>query len=166
MSEVLAPILAPEVLASLAAPANPMAVRRMGRSDLDELRPWLVGRLRERHTEATPGMVMGWLLGCLANNEYWFVRSGKAVALAQLVTIPLEPQPVAAEIFLLHQEGGEEQAAALYPAMASWAAHQNASRLEVMAFTDLGRVDVSMMLARGVVVHSRKVSFVRLGRLI
>ena len=116
---------------------GPLAQHRFGLADLDEMGHWLVTRLRERYIETSPGMILGFLRGCMTSNEWWFERRGKAVGLAQLLRLPLEPQPIAAEFFLLHQPDGEEDAFALYPAMASWAAHQNASRLVVERHSDI-----------------------------
>jgi hypothetical protein len=125
-------------------------IRRISLGDLDLLANWLIGRIQERHAEASPQAVMGWLRGCLSSNSMWFVRTDHAVALAEIVRVPLEPQPICQEHFVLHQGGDwhDDEAGALYPAMASWAANQNASTLYVNAHSDVTRNMIASRLGK------------------
>ena len=117
-------------------------VRRMGLADLDEMGAWLIQRLTTVHPEATPREIMGWLRGAIASNEVWLVRSAHCAAMAQVVRLPLERQPIATELFVFAQDGFLEEAAELYRPMASWAAHLDCSRLEVERCSDVARRDI------------------------
>ena len=67
-------------------------------------------------------------------------RSVNACALAELVRVPLEPQPIVMEHFVLARTPLDVyEAADLYPAMASWGAHQNASTLHFERHSDVPR---------------------------
>lgn len=117
---------------------SPEDIRRVERVDLEMMAAWLVKRLQERHTEAGYGVIMGWLGGLLASNEYFFVRTARAVALAQVVRLPLEVQPeVHVRFCFCMAEEDEHEAADLYPRMASWAANLNASKIFLAGWSDI-----------------------------
>ena len=137
-------------------------IRRMTRADLVEMAAWLIGRLTERHAEATPAQIMAWLHGCMTSNEHWFVRSANVCALAQLVRLPLEPQPIAQDIFVFVRPDAEEAPVMLYSAMASWAAHLDASRLDVDIHTDVPRITIAAHFGS---VQNRRIASLKLGRL-
>jgi hypothetical protein len=52
--------------------------------------------------------------------------------------MPLEPRPLVQELFVFARDDyGNNEAAALYPRMALWAAHHRAARLIVGRHTDV-----------------------------
>lgn len=143
----------------------PVIVRRVQRPDLDNLGAWLIKRLQERHTEATPAQIMGWLRGCLASNEFLFLRTARACALAQFVRQPLEPQPEAWEIFcFVMAEGDEHEADVIYPRMASWASNLNASKLWIGIWSDIPAKRAAGKIGRQ--HHTKCQQHVLLGRVV
>ncbi len=156
------PIIPLAVVAPVIASPSESAIRRVESPDLVELRGWLVTRLQEKYGEASASAITGFLRSCIGSNEWWFCRTHLAVGLAQLVRLPLEPQPIAQEFFVFCQEEGDSDAASLYPAMASWAAHQNASRLIVSVLSDVKRQTISGRL--GCSLRSTGGQFAPLGR--
>ncbi len=130
-------------------------IRRVALSDLEQMWPWLLARLQEKFPRATPSSVKGWLRSCMDSREYWFVRTDHAVALARLARLPLEPDPVAIEEFVLAREGQEEAAATLYVGMARWAELADASRLEVARCTDVATADIGLKLGK---LHSMPIT--------
>jgi hypothetical protein len=122
---------------------DPGTVRRMEMPDLSQLQDWLAYRLHERHPEAAAAEIKGFLRNCITSNEWWFVRTELACGLAQLIRLPLESQPIVQDFFVFAMTPAEDdgsaadQAASIYPAMASWAAHQNASRLVIPRYSDV-----------------------------
>lgn len=113
---------------------------RVSPIDFDDIGAWLVERLQARHPNASQQAIMGWLRGCMFANSIWFVRTRDAVALAEIVRVPLEEQPIVIEHFVLSREEAVDEAADLYPAMASWAANQNASALHWDRYSDVSRI--------------------------
>lgn len=142
---------------------DPEAIRRVGLADLDVMREWLIKRMQERYTDATAPQIMGFLRGCVNSNEYWFVQTDHACALAQITRRALERQPVAVEIFVFRrEEEDEEEAAELYPRMCSWAANLDASRLEVDNFSDVTRGKIKGRCGH---VYSKSAAHIKLGSL-
>jgi len=147
---------------------NPAIIRRVEMPDLMRLQDWLAGRLHEMHPEATAAGIKGFLVNCVNANEWWFVHTEKACGLAQLVRIPLEPQPVVQDHFVFMRKDdendieGPEQAASIYPAMASWAAHQNASRLVIPRYTDVTQEVIAYRMKQ--TPRATRARFLELGR--
>ena len=113
---------------------------RVSIADIADLSTWLLDRLYNKHPHATPQMILSWLRSCMDANGMWFVRSANACALAELVRVPLEPQPIVMEHFVLSRSClNAYEAADLYPAMASWGAHQNAATLHWERHSDVPR---------------------------
>lgn len=113
---------------------------RVSIADIADLSTWLLDRIYDKHPHATPQMILSWLRACMDANGMWFVRSANACALAELVRVPLEPQPIVMEHFVLARTHMDVyEAADLYPAMASWGAHQNASTLHWERHSDVPR---------------------------
>ena len=141
----------------------PAVIRRVGIVDLaGPLLPWLTKRLQEKHAEANAGEIAGWLRGCLFSNQMIFIRTEHAVGLAELCMEPLERQPFAREVFVLAMEGHTDEAVPMYAAMASWAAHQNCSRLEVDNHTDVMRADMKQQVGG---FRTKSKAWMHLGRL-
>jgi len=116
--------------------------RRVTLVDLSGMADWLIARLQERHPTATSAQIVGWLRSCMDNNEFWFVCTDHTCALAGVRRVPLEPFPVAEEIFVFARPGHEDDAEPLYRRMASWAAHQEATILRVDVHTDVTRSNI------------------------
>lgn len=112
-------------------------IRRIVPTDFNELGLWLISRLQKVHPEATGPMILTYLRGCSQSNDHWFVRKGGAVALAKVERVPLQAQPIAAEVFVFCQEECLDDAADLYVPMRQWAAGINCERLEVYVNSDL-----------------------------
>lgn len=135
---------------------NGALIRRMEAPDLTQLQDWLAFRLHERHPEAGAAQIRGFLNGCIGNNEFYFVRTDLACGLAQLIRLPLEPQPVVQEFFVFARKDKDiddetdteanNQAASIYPAIASWAAHQNASRLIMPRRSDVKEIYIMKLM--------------------
>jgi len=151
----------------IAAP-DPAIIRRMELPDLTQLQDWLAFRLHERHPEAAAAEIKGFLRNCIYSNEWWFVRTEQACGLAQLIRLPLEPQPVVQDFFVFMRQHDEndieapEQAASIYPAMASWAAHQNASRIIIPRYSDVPEGIVARRMQQ--TPRATKARYVELGR--
>jgi hypothetical protein len=126
-------------------------IRRVIPTDFDELGLWLISRLQKIHPEATGPMILTYLRGCSQMNDHWFVRKGGAVALAKVERVPLQTQPIAAEVFVFAREGFEDDAADLYRPMAQWAASKDCSQLEVCISSDIPIKRAREMLGRTLV---------------
>lgn len=120
-------------------------VRRMSRVDLDELGEWLLERLKKVYPGRSPAQVMGFLRGACESNESCFVRTAKAVALAQIVRIPLTDDSVE-ERFVLAMDGGREQAANLYHHLYQFCLNSGCDCYVLSRHTDVGhnRVETRM----------------------
>lgn len=125
---------------------DPATIRRVELPDLMKMESWIVPKIIGHYPEATRPQIMGFLLNCLSSNTHWFVHTSLAVGLAQLSYVPLEQQPIVQEIFVLAQEYGNDDVRNMYRAMASWAAHQNASRMIVGAHSDTTHAVISYCL--------------------
>lgn len=120
-----------------AIPAEPVNVRRFSLGDLEDKGVWLLNRLRERYPHISEQMFAGWLRGEMLSNECFFVCSPRAVAMAQVLREPLQPQPYVKEVFVLAMDGGEGEAAQMYGEFKRWAKHSGAERIEVGRFSDV-----------------------------
>lgn len=141
-----------------AIPVEPVNVRRFSLGDLEDKGIWLLARLRERYPHISEHMFAGWLRGEMLSNESYFVCSPRAVAMAQILREPLEPQPYVKEVFVLAMDGGEDEAAQMYGEIKRWAQHSGAERIYVGRFTD---VPVSRMQSIFGTVHQINSLFVR-----
>lgn len=122
-------------------------VRRVTPADLNEIGPWLIGRFQERHPNASPQQILGWLRGSIYSNDRWFVRTDHACAMAELRRVPLEAYPDAIEMFCFAEsDEWRHEAADLYQTMAKWAANLEATNLEVDIWTDCSRQMIATRL--------------------
>ena len=89
--------------------------------------------------------VMGFLRGACESNESCFVRTAKAVALAQIVRIPLTDDSVE-ERFVLAMDGGKEQAANLYHHLYQFCVNAGCDCYVISRHSDVGnnRIETRM----------------------
>lgn len=132
-------------------------VRPMTRPDLSDKAPFLCRRLREHYPALQDRQTYGWLQACCGNNEYFFVRSDRAYALAHMYRDFLDNRPSVREIFVLAETDdskhpknsdaekyqGEQnaialiEAAELYAAMIRWCQAIGADELIVDKLSDV-----------------------------
>jgi hypothetical protein len=88
---------------------------------------------------------MGFLRGACESNESCFVRTAKAVALAQIVRIPLTDDSVE-ERFVLAMDGGKEQAANLYHHLYQFCVNAGCDCYVISRHSDVGnnRIETRM----------------------
>jgi hypothetical protein len=139
----------------------PFTIRRAGLVDLERL-GWLIARLHERHPRVSPANIKVWLRSASFSNEMWFGITDHAAALVEVSRVPMERQPVATEVFVLAEsDEWTHEAAAMYPAMASWAAHLDCSTFEVDRFTDVTRIQIKKVM--GINFIPRSTAYFTLG---
>ena len=119
--------------------------QRVNLADLQELADFILRKIMVRYPTHNPRAVMGWLMAAIDSNEYFFVRCGPAVAMAQVIRDFLAPME-AREVFVFAPEDSIGHGRALYSDMAQWATNQGAARLVVEVFTDIEHADVSLEL--------------------
>ena len=116
----------------------PVDVVRFGMADLQPLGNWLMERLRDAFPHLNERMLFGWLRGVIDSNEYLFVRSPRAVALATVVYRPLSAHPVVEEVFVLAMsEADIPEAAQMYPRFRQWAESIGAGEIVIERLTDV-----------------------------
>lgn len=139
----------------------PFTIRRAGPADMNGL-GWLIARLHERHPRVPPGQIMAWLRAASFSNEIWFGITDHAAAMVEMARQPLEPQPVATEIFCLAEsDEWTHEAGAMYPVMASWAAHLNCEKFEIDRHTDVTRIQIKKIM--GINFTPRSTAYFTLG---
>lgn len=106
-------------------------------NDIEELGPWLVERLKVRWTHLHERQIGGWLQAAIGVRGFLFIRSEKAVALAQATNKLMQPQQVVEEVFVLAREGGIEEAALLYREFKHWADALGADEVICENLTDV-----------------------------
>lgn len=121
------------------------ACRRVNGNDLNELAGWLLDKILSRYPDKNPRAVMGWLQGCSESGEFFFVRCGDAIGLAQIKQDFLRPKS-AHEVFVFAPPEKIDQAKAIYSDIAVWATHNGCDRLVVEVFTDVDHGDISLEL--------------------
>lgn len=132
----------PRVVRDHAPPAN-----RMTFSDVEEDAGWITAKMQKRTKLASVQGVKTWLRSCIAANDLWFMKSGLAVGMAQLVREPLK-SPRAEEIFVFCKDGGEADGADLYINMAMWANRLDCVRLDVDLWSDVPKPEIVARLGR------------------
>lgn len=121
---------------------------RVTRADLEELRPWIEGRLSEKFPHKAPFAIFGWLIGCMTQNDMLFVRAGGGIALVQLQKPFLAKFPWCETVFVLAQEGRMGDASGLFQDIYNWADRERCTHLIVDERTcDVERADIGMELS-------------------
>lgn len=149
------------------AAAEPIAARRFGLADLSEMGAWLLWRLKDRYPHLDERNLAGWLRGMIDSNEYLFVRTRNAVALAQIQHRALDPLPIVDELFVLAkgrdsdgvvEKGALAEAAELYGEFLRWARSLGATEIAIERYTDVPRDQIKERLGR---VWVREVPFAK-----
>src|SRR5712672_4228096 len=103
-------------------PYVPVTIARFALPDLDVWGVHLMERLLSRFPHLNDRMFIGWLKGCMDSNEFLFIRSANAVALAMIVRSPLQPTADVQEVFVLTRgKGCEDEGLAMYDEFRRWA---------------------------------------------
>ena len=139
-----------------------ISVHRVVLPDLDRSGSWLIARLKTKYPHLTDREVTSWFRGIMESSEYLFIRRNKGVLLAQSLRDPLTHIPAIREIFCLAQDGGVEDAAALYADLRRWAEGLGAVEIIVETFSDVSKVQIAEVL--GTRVSARPISVARLDR--
>ncbi len=121
----------------------PSEFHRFGLPDLEDMGAWLVERLKGRWGAVSDKNIAAFLRGVMESNEFLFVRTKNAVALAQAAHKPLEAVPFVEEIFVLVRNDAFEEGAQLYGAIRNWGESHGASRIEVGNMSDVEPEDVA-----------------------
>lgn len=129
--------------------------RRFYLPDISDKGLWLVERLRARYPHLQDNNIVGWLRGAIDSNEYLFIRTEHAFAMAQMMRETLSPHPIVFERFMLHEEGTTKEETALYLAeakylygeMMKWAANVGAREVVVEQWTDVKTEDIKDAVA-------------------
>lgn len=141
-------------------PYQPVSIARFALPDLDVWGVYLMERLLSRFPHLNDRMFIGWLKGCMESNEFLFIRSVNAVALAMIVRSPLQPTADVQEVFVLTRGSGcEDEALAMYDEFRRWAERMGARDLLVDIFTDVGKDAIQRRLGR---LYNRITPFIRL----
>jgi hypothetical protein len=122
-------------------PLEIFAERRFHLPDLNEKGIWLVNELKERF-KSTDGELVNWLRAVIVGspNEFLFVRTDHAVALAQVYREPLSSRCVVQEQFVLVDDDQfMDQGAYLYSVVYQWAKMLNAYELRIENLTNVPR---------------------------
>lgn len=141
-------------------PYLPVTITRFALPDLDAWGVYLMERLLSRFPHLNDRMFIGWLKGCMESNEFLFIRSANAVALAQIVRSPLQPMADVQEVFVLTRgAGATDEGLAMYDEFRRWAERMGARDLLVDIFTDVPKEAIQRRLGR---LYNRINPFIRL----
>ena len=123
--------------------------RRFQIPDLDRHGGWLLKRLLLAFPHLDQRSLIGWLRGLISLNECLFLYQDHSVALAQVErSHTLAPKPRVIERFVFCQDPQyEDEAAAFYPKIATWARHQSVPTLEIKVLTDVPDAKIRKALA-------------------
>ena len=134
-----------------AAPPPPADIRRFQIPDLDRHGGWLIKRLLLAYPHLDQRSLIGWLRGLISLNECLFLYQEHSVALAQVErSHTLAPKPLVRERFVFCQDPAyEDEAAAFYPKIATWAKHQGCHILVIKELTDVPDAKIRRALATG-----------------
>lgn len=123
-------------------PLEAFPERRFHLPDLNEKGIWLISELKVRFKASTDGELVNWLRAVIvgSTNEFLFVRTDHAVALAQVMREPLSSRPVVQEQFVLVDDDKfMEEGAYLYSVLHQWAKNLNAYELRIENLTNVPR---------------------------
>lgn len=115
--------------------------RRMQLPDVMQKGVWLVGELKERF-KSTEGEMINWMrsITVTPGNEFMFIRTDHAIALAHCLREPLSSRPIVQEQFVLvEDEKYMEEGGYLYECLKRWALNLQAYQLRVENFTNVPR---------------------------
>lgn len=147
------------------AEAKPILSRRFVTADLTADGPWILERLLKIYPNQTERSIIGWLNGVVFNNDYLFIRTENAVALAERVSLSsLAPKMVVREIFVWCRDANDaeqiREALVLYVEMVNWAKFQQIERVIVLERSDIAADEIRKIFQR---VHEFKTHWIRVG---
>lgn len=122
--------------------------RRFQLPDLNQKGIWLVNALKERYN-SNEGELVNWLRSTVVTpgNEFLFIRTDHAVALAQCLREPLSSRPVVKEQFVLvDDEKFMEEGGYLYACIKRWAENLHAYQCQVEVYTNVPRAMIKERL--------------------
>lgn len=130
--------------------------------DLHERGQWLVNCLRERLHPQQDAQIFNWLRSIIDTNDYHFVRTPHAVALAELKRERMMVFPIVVDHFVLIEEGADvSEGQALYDDMKRWAFALGAAEILI---SPKSHVDKSLIEERLGKVHRRETLYIKVGK--
>jgi hypothetical protein len=143
-------------------PERTITSRRFVLPDWTDTRNWLLPRLKVKWPHLQDNQVDGWIRSIIDSPEFMFIRTGNAVACAQMVRDTLSPVPEAVEKFVLAKDREEaehiRECLYLYGDLIRWAQNIGARDMTVEQFTDVPHPVIAQRLGR---VFTRETVFVR-----
>ena len=142
--------------------------RRFSIVDLSDVGVWLLNRLKPQFPHLDQRNFTGWIRSCIESNDFLFIRTNGAVALAEIINRPLLGMRVVEEVFALslsqdkafapedkclEDDDLSAHGMALYGEIKNWAVNQGAALVRVDNFSDFD-LDV-MRLSMGKVVAAK-----------
>lgn len=120
----------------------PMTVNRFQMPDMNDKGIWMTQKFRAKWPERQDRFFVSWLGGLMGSNEYYFIHTKNAVALAARIQEGLSSTPSVRVWFVLAKDVQNkdhlEEAADLYEAIAQWSSNIGASRIiDLDKFTDV-----------------------------
>jgi hypothetical protein len=114
------------------------AFRRVSQMDLTAMWPWLGVRLMDRYPLATERQIYSHLLGCMSDNDCFFVGNDTTIGLFSVLREHFVP-PYIKEQFCLCPGGAEGADAieVIYEVAADWARRMQIRDFHYMTFSDL-----------------------------
>ncbi len=147
-------------LAEKVQPPKAVEIRRFQLPDLFKHGPWIVKRLLQAYPHKTKEQLEGWLRGIIQHNEFLFLYMDHAVALGTFMREdPLAEKPHFQELFVLAEDGHQEEAAAFYDEFVRWSRNLGIAVMVVEVVSD---VPHDLIKARTGRIFQRQIQFVRL----
>jgi hypothetical protein len=124
-------------------PARTFEHHRFFLPDFQAKGGWLLRRLAEKYKNSSEHELASWIRSVTTSDQFLFVHTENAVALAQITREALSAKPRVKELFVLcaNEENPEdyEEGAYLYTVMRDWAFSIGAYELIVETFSDVPR---------------------------
>lgn len=145
-------------------PHVPADIRRFGIADLSAHGGWILKRLLPLYPDVPERFIGGWLNGLIGDNEHLFLYQKRAVALAQVVSVPgLKPGKMVQERFVWVEDKNDknqiEFAADFYLNFAEWGRGMRAERIICCENTDVPKSLIEARIGR---LFDTKISYARL----
>jgi hypothetical protein len=136
--------------------------RRFYLPDLQTKGTWLLERLKEFYKSSTEPELMSWLRGVMSSDQFMFIHTSHAIALAQITREALSAKPRVKELFVLcDNEQCWDEGAYLYSVLKDWAVAIGSSEMIVETFSDVPRDMIKARVGGG--MFKRDQVFVKLG---
>ncbi len=131
-------------------------IHRFNMGDLAKYGEWLLWRLKEKYPLGDRNLA-SWLGSLMVTSEIMFIRTERAVGVAQLLRRRLEPQPYVEEVFVLCkgrdsdgiiEPAAHEEGVLIYGEFKRWGESNGASEWIVERWTDVPREMIKGKLGR------------------